>query len=361
MKITDVKCMHVDLGTGPRPRSDGGLYGLRWTFGFVEVYTDEGLTGFCPSGGTPSIIEGPLKEMLVGENPVAVERLWKKMFQDWRHPKLDEVMAIGKVDIALWDLVGKITNQPVWRLLGGANNRVRVYGAGGMYVPGKGIQELVDEMVGFVNAGWGAVKMKVGRLTVREDVARVKAVRDAIGPDVDLMIDINHAMSPSEAILFGRQVEEFRPYWIEEPVDPWDYKGCAEVARALDVPVATGENISTRYTFRDLIDARGADIIQADAYICGGITEWHRIAAYAAANNLPMAPHGNPHIGSHCVAGVPNGLIVEAGMYMGIKPEIPLIIEPLVPDQGYLNMAEDPGFGFKVDREAIEFVRQKYA
>ncbi len=361
MKITDVKTMLMDLGTGPRPRSDGGLEGLRWSFGFVEVHTDEGLTGFCPAGGTPSVIEGPLKEMLVGENPVAVERLWRKMFQDWRHPKMDEVMAIGKVDIALWDLMGKITNQPVWRLLGGASNRVRVYGAGGMYVPGKGIPELVEEMVGFVRAGWGAVKMKVGRLSLKEDIARVKAVREAIGPDVDLMIDINHAMTPSGAILFSRAVEQFLPYWIEEPVDPWDYKGCAQVAAALDVPVATGENISTRYAFRDLMDVQGADIIQADAYICGGVTEWRRIAAYASAHGLPMAPHGNPHIGSHCVGGVPNGLIVEAGMYMGIKSEIPLIVEPLRPDNGYLSLTEEPGFGFKVDREAIKFIQEKRA
>ncbi len=354
MKITDVKTLLVDLGTGPRPRSDGGLSGLRWSFGYVEVFTDEGISGFCPAGATPSIVEGPLKEMLVGEDPFQVERLWKKMFQDWRHPKMDEVMAISKVDIALWDLLGKAVGKPVWRLLGGARQRVRVYGAGGMYVPGKGIPELVAEMVGFVEHGHRAVKMKVGALSLKEDVARVKAVREGIGPDIELLIDINHSMYPFEAILFSRAVEEYRPYWIEEPVDPWDYKGCAEVAAALDVPVATGENVSTRYSFRDMIDARAADIIQADAYYCGGITEWRRIAAYAEVNNLPMAPHGNAHIGSHCVAGVPNGLIVEAGMYTGIKSETPQVIEPLYPKDGYLEMTEVPGFGFVVDRDAIK-------
>lgn len=129
----------------------------------------------------------------------------------------------------------------------------------------------------------------------------------------------------------------------------------------LIIPRGNDAFIYTRYTFRDLIDCRGADIIQADAYICGGVTEWRRIAAYASAHSLPMAPHGNPHIGSHCVGGVPNGLIVEAGMYMGIKSEIPLIIEPLTPKEGYLYLTEDPGFGFNIDREAIEFMQNKQA
>jgi L-alanine-DL-glutamate epimerase-like enolase superfamily enzyme len=355
VKITDVKAVYLDIGTGPRPNSDGGYRNQKRSFGYVEVFTDEGLTGFCPAAATPSIVEGELKPVLVGENPLEIERIWTRLFQGWRHPKMDEVMTISKVDIAIWDLMGKILNQPVWRLLGGARNRVRAYGAGGMYQPGKDVGELVNEMTDFVGAGFQAVKMKVGGLSTREDVERVRAVREAIGPDIDLMVDANHAWLPYEAIQFGRMVEDLRPYWLEEPVNPWDHRGCAEVARALDMPVATGENVSTRYAFRDMIDARAADIIQADALYCGGITEWRKIAAYADAHNLPMAPHGNAHVGAAGVAGVPNGLIVEVGMYAGRKTVRPPIVQPLEVRDGYVTMSEEPGLNFLVDRDAIRW------
>jgi len=357
VRITDIKAVLIDLG--PDPLSDAGLRNIRWSVGYVEVFTDEGLTGFCPAGANPAIVEGPFKELLVGQNPLEIERLWTRLFQGWRHPKMDEVMALSKVDIALWDLIGKILNQPVWRLLGGARERVPAYAAGGMYQEGKGIAALVAEMTGFVEAGFRAVKMKVAGASFREDLERVRAVRQAIGPAVDLMLDANHAWLPHEAIRFARAVADCDPYWLEEPVDPWDYRGCAEVARALDIPVATGENVSTRYAFRDLIDARAADIIQADPLYCGGITEWRRIAAYAAAHNLPMAPHGNPHIGAHCVAGVPNGLIVEVGLYHGLRPTRPPIVQPLEVREGVITLGEAPGFGFVIDREAIRWYLER--
>lgn len=355
MKITDVKAVYLDLGPGDRPNSDGGYRDQRRIFGYVEVFSDEGLTGFCPAAAPPSVVEGELKEMIVGENPLEVERIWNRLFQGWRHPKMDDVLTISKVDAAVWDLAGKLASQPVWRLLGGARSRVPAYGAGGMYQPDKGIPELVAEMIGFVEAGFRIVKMKVAGASFQEDVARVKAVREAIGPDVGLMIDANHAWTPYEAIQFARTVAPLNPYWLEEPVYPWDYQGCAEVARALDVPVATGENVSTRYAFRDMIDARAADVIQADPLYCGGVTEWRKIAAYAAAHNLPMAPHGNPHVGAACVAGVSNGLIVEVGLYAGCKPSRPSVVQPVTVTDGEIILGDEPGFGYTVDRDAIRW------
>jgi L-alanine-DL-glutamate epimerase-like enolase superfamily enzyme len=355
MKITDVTSVYVDMGPGERPNSDGGYPNQRRVFGYVEVLTDEGLSGFCPGAAHPSVIEQDLKPVLVGENPLEIERLWHRLWQGWRHPKMDDAMAISKVDIALWDLAGKILGQPVWRLLGGARQRVPAYGAGGMYQPGKGVAELCAEMVDFVEAGFPAVKMKVGALPFKEDVARVAAVREAIGDDVELMVDGNHAWTVSEAILFGRAIERYRPHWLEEPVDPWDHRGCAEVARALDVPVATGENVSTRYGFRDMIDARACDIVQADALYCGGLTEWRKIAAYAEAHNLPMAPHGSAHVGAHCVGGVQNGLVVEVGMYAGRKPSRPPIVAPIVVEKGWIDLGETPGLGLHIDRDAISW------
>jgi L-alanine-DL-glutamate epimerase-like enolase superfamily enzyme len=355
MKLTDVKAVSVDHGPGPRPYSDGGYRDQKRVFGYVEVFTDEGLTGFCPGAALPALVENDLKEMLVGENPLEVERIWHRLFQGWRHPKMDDLMAISKVDVAIWDVMGKALQQPVWRLLGGARNRVRAYGAGGMYMQDKGIRELVAEMVDFTAHGFGAVKMKVAGAPFKEDVARVAAVREAIGPDAGLMIDANHAWTPYEAIRFVRAIEHLGIDWLEEPVYPWDYRGCAEVARALDVAVATGENVSSLYAFRDMVDARACDIIQADALYCGGITEWRKIAAYAGGHRLPMAPHGSPHIGAHCVGGVQNGLIVEVGMYAGRETVRPSVLAPLDVKDGYIQLSEAPGFGFDIDRDAIKW------
>jgi L-alanine-DL-glutamate epimerase-like enolase superfamily enzyme len=178
-------------------------------------------------------------------------------------------------------------------------------------------------------------------------------VRQAIGPEIELMIDGNHVWSVTEAILFARACEEYRIFWLEEPVDPWDHRGCAEVARALDIPVATGENLSTRYGFRDLIDARAADIIQADAIICGGLTEWRRIAAYAAAHNLPVAPHGNAYLGAVCVGSAPNGMIVEVSYYNGKRPVHAPLVEPLEVKNGLIQLTDEPGIGWRIN-EAVK-------
>jgi L-alanine-DL-glutamate epimerase-like enolase superfamily enzyme len=350
MKITDVKAVSVEINRGPTPFHDGGFVPAPHStapYGYVEIFTDEGLTGFCPAAAPPSVVDTNLKPMLVGRHPLEIEGIWHQMFQGWRHPKMDDLMAISKVDIALWDLAGKVAGQPVWRLLGGARQRVKAYGAGGMYQEGKDVAGLVAEMTDFVEHGFGAVKMKVGweKVSMADDVARVKAVREAIGPNVDLMVDVNHAWLPYQAIQFARMIEKYNPFWLEEPVDPWDYKGCAEVARALDIPVATGENVGGRWAWRDLIDARA----------CDGFTEWRRIAAYAAADSLPMAPHGQPHVGAQCVGGVPNGLIVEVGMYAGRKPARPPMIAPLVVEGSYVDLGDAPGMGWQIDRDAIKW------
>ncbi|HEY3078545.1 MAG TPA: enolase C-terminal domain-like protein [Chloroflexota bacterium] len=176
------------------------------------------------------------------------------------------------------------------------------------------------------------------------------------------MIDANHAWLPHEAIRFARAVEPYRIYWLEEPVDPWDHRGCAEVARALDVPIATGENVGSRYLWRDMVDARACDILNADALYCGGVTEWRRIAAYAAAHSLPVAPHGNGHVHAHLVGGVPNGLIVEVGLYQGRRPERPPIVEPLRVTDGQIDLTDEPGFGWRIDRAAIDwYLKQKWS
>jgi len=231
---------------------------------------------------------------------------------------------------------------------------VPVYAAGGYYEEGKGLRELAQEMERYVSLGYRAVKMKVGwkGMTLREDAERVRAVRDAIGPDVALMVDANNAWDAATAIRFGRLIERYEPYWLEEPTPADDYRGQAAICAALDIPVASGENEFTRWGFRDLIEAQAVDIVQADPRTCGGFTEWLKIAALASAYHLPMAPHGGPHVGAHGVAAVANGLIVESYVHSVQAYLNEFVPEPDIRD-GFVMLPPEPGLGLRWNEEAI--------
>lgn len=354
MKITDVEVSTFDLGRLERPYRNSILTTTGKGVTLVEVRTDEGVSGMAFAGsGERRSIEGPIRGRIMGESPLNSARLWHLMFTGWRKPvaKGDAIAAIGAVDNALWDLRGKLLGQPTYRLLGGFRDRVPAYAAGGYYEEDKGAKGLADEMTRFAAAGYKAVKMKVGGAALAEDVARVRAAREAIGPDVRLMVDANNAWSAAEAIRFGRAVEAFDIAWFEEPCWPDDLAGAADVCRALDIPVASGEIEYTRWGFRDLIEQAAADIIQADPHTAGGMTEWLRIAAIASAHHLPVAPHGNHWLGAHAVAAVDNGLIVES--YARLQAWQDDFFAPWELDDGELVLPQAPGLGIEVDMAAL--------
>ncbi|MEM2904897.1 MAG: mandelate racemase/muconate lactonizing enzyme family protein [Candidatus Bathyarchaeia archaeon] len=331
----------------------------------TQITTDEGITGFWP-GGNKEIIEGRIKPKLLGENPLNLERLWQRMYMGGdRKPvaKGDYISVMSHVDNALWDLAGKILGQPVYRLLGGYTNRVRVYAAGGYYAEGKSIEGLVKELESNVAEGFTAVKMKVGAwrfgVTMETDVARVKAAREALGDEVDIMVDANNAWNAYEAKRFAKLVEPYQPFWLEEPVEPDDLDGSLELKGSTVIPIASGENEFTRYGFRDLIAKRAVDIIQADPNIAGGLTEIRKIAALADAYHIRFAPHGGHIVGSHAVAAFPNGLIVEhyggrASPYRDPDPPPSLYQDPLQVKDGYIEIPERPGFGMEIDERNAE-------
>jgi D-arabinonate dehydratase len=358
MKITDITISVVDLGELKQPFWNSIIRTTRAGQARIEIHTDEGITGMAPGGGSASAratILGPIKQKLVGEDPLRIGYLWDKMYMGERRKpvaKGDYIQCMSVVDNALWDLTGKALKQPVWRLVGGVQARVWVYAAGGYYAEGKGLRELAAELESYARDGFRAVKMKVGwpGVTLKEDAERVRAAREAIGPEVELMIDANNGWDANTAIRFGRMVEKYAPYWFEEPVHADDFTGGAKVAAALDMPVASGENEFTRWGFRDLITAGAAEVVQADPNICGGISEWLKIAAFASAYHLKMAPHGDPNVGSCCVAAVENGLITES--YPTSHRN--LIMGP--PDfrkDGFIYMSDKPGLGIDWDEEAI--------
>ena len=371
MKISDVK---VRLFKFPPPKIQRKAFfnsillnkppKERWA-SITEVTTDEGIKGFW-IGGNKEIIERRIRPKILGEDPLNIERIWMKMYMGGtRKPvaKGDYIAAMSRVDNALWDLAGKILDQPVYKLLGGYTNRVRVYAAGGYYAEGKTIEDLVKEMESNVAEGFTAVKMKVGGwrfgIKMETDVQRVSAVREAIGDEIDLMVDANNAWNAYEAKRFAKLIEPYHPFWFEEPVHPDDIEGSLEVKASTFIPIASGENEFTHYGFRDLISKRAVDIVQADPNIAGGLTEIRKIAAMADAYHIHFAPHGGHIIGSHAVAAFPNGLIVEcyaskASPYRDPDPPPRLYNDPLEVKNGWIEIPDKPGFGMEIDEKIAE-------
>src|SRR4051812_2544189 len=313
MKITDVTTetyswpRHKPISNGLHTYTHSGL-------GLVKIHTDEGTLG-VGVGSTGAIARATIEHiapLLIGEDPIDVERLWHKMWV----PKLIgrrglTTRAISGIDIALWDLRAKVAGMPLYKMLGGFRNRMPTYVTGGYYVQGEGLKELQQEMQDSVEMGARAVKMKIGAVPIREDVERIKAVREVIGPDVKLLVDANCAYKAYEAVQLARRAEEYDVFWFEEPVAPDDYEGFKRLAQMSSIPIATGENEYTRYGFRDLIATGAVPILNADAKVLGGITEFMKVAALAQAHDLMIAPHGSQDIHIHLVSAISNGLILE--------------------------------------------------
>jgi len=325
----------------------------------VRVRTDQGVEGMgfthAQPGADLAVYEAArsLAELAQGLDLFAVERLWERMFQ----PKLFgrrglSVRAMSAIDIAFWDAIGKGVGAPLHRLLGGFRERVPAYLAGGYYTEGKDFDALAGEMQEKVASGARFVKMKVGGASLREDVERVRIAREAVGNEIGLMLDANNAYSVIEAIQFARRVEPYEPTWFEEPIHAENYAGLAQIKAATRIPIAVGENEYTRYGFRDLIQCGGADILQADANIVGGITEWRHVASMASAHGIPMAPHGSAMLHVHLVAAVSNGMIVEHVTSEGRTEELFGHHLALDPD-GMLSPPEAPGHGIVLDEEIL--------
>lgn len=313
VKITDIR---VESYSWPRakPISNGKHTYTHSGVGLVFIDTDEGTTGIGLGGGKGVIgaTIDYLKPLLIGEDPINVERLWHAMWV----PKLIgrrglTTRAISAIDIALWDLRAKVAGMPLYRMLGGYRDSVPTYIADGYYEDGKGLKELQQEVSEHVDGGAKAVKMKVGAISINEDVARVKAVREAVGPDIKLMVDANCAYRWYEAVQLAVRIEAFDPFWFEEPIAADDYEGHKRIAEKTTIPIATGENEYTRYGFRDLIAMGCVPILNADAKILGGVTEFMKVAALAQAHDLDIAPHGAQEIHIHLVSAIANGLILE--------------------------------------------------
>ena len=267
--------------------------------------------------------------------------------------------GISILDTALWDLNARAVKLPLHQYLGSVvDDRVPAYASGGYYLDGKTPAKLGKEMESYVKQGFKAVKMKVGRLSPKEEEARVKAARKAVGEDVLLTLDANNAWRDlPTALEYIRRFEAYNPYWIEEPFSPDAIDLHAALARQTKINVATGEMEAGRWRFRELIDAGGAAILQSDAAVCGGITEWRRISAYADLKGVIVCPHWMHDLHAPLVAATPNARFVEFFLDDQVLNFRRLINKQLTFKNGDLILHQTPGLGFEFDEAAIK----KYA
>jgi len=377
MKIKKVTCHWLGAPVErPFTSSRGWLYTTRNTC-LVEIETDDGVVGwgecYGPSAVAKAFIETQLAGQIVGRDPFDVEVIWEHLYnriKDYGQTGM-AIAAISGIDIALWDIIGKVTGKPVHKLIGGAfRDEVQAYATGLYFIDMKRVtEEAVEEAQKFVSEGFRAIKMKIGLGSLQKDIDRVAAVRDAIGSDVRLMVDANHCYSVPNAIRLGRELQELDIDWFEEPISPEDIDGYVEVSRALDMAVAGGENDFTRFGFRDKIVRKAMDIVQPDVCAAGGLTECKKIAAMASAHGVECVPHAwGSAVGLaatiHFLASLPDQppcLVPQPVLLEFEQEENPfrdfLAKEPIVQKSGVVAVPGGPGLGIEVDRDVIQKYR----
>jgi D-galactarolactone cycloisomerase len=338
----------------------------------VEIETDDGLIGwgecYGPARITAAVVQ-TIAPWLIGRDPLRTEYLWQMIYARLRdHGQKGAVIeGLSGIDIALWDIKGKLFGVPAHRLLGGPlRSEVQAY-ATGLYRSKSGdpLKYLAEEAAGYVAQGFKSVKLKVG-FGVAEDAAVTRAVREAIGPDVALMVDANHAYDAVAAIRLGRMIEAYDIGWFEEPVPPEDVAGYREVKAALSIPIAGGECEFTRFGFRDLLASRAVDIIQPDTCAAGGLSECKKIADMAEAFGVRY----NPHVWGTGIAiaaslqllavlpsHTPHSLAPVEPMLEFDRTEHPirqpLLLQPIEHVNGIVRVPDGPGLGIEVDRAAL--------
>jgi len=376
LKILDVKT-HIMEAELPKPFYwSQSVANKRGTL-LVEVITDEGITGwgesFCatmPPHVPAAVVEKALKEVVVGEDPFDTSVLWEKMYNHTRMygQKGAVIEGIAGIDIALWDIKGKALNMPVYKLLGGAyRTEIQPYATGFYRVEGgKYPEDAVKEALGYVEAGFSAMKLKIG-FGVKEDTEYIYAIRKAVGPDIGLMADVNYAYDVPKARRLLYDTEGADLIWLEEPISPEDIEGYKELKNLTRTYIAAGECEFTKIAFKEWIQRRAVDILQPDLCAAGGYTECMKILAMAEAYHTQVCPH---------IWGSGIGL-AAALQFLAVVPPSPLAIKPVEPriefDQsshpfrhdliygaikmdkdGIIRLPEAAGIGVEINREVIE-------
>ncbi len=360
MRITDVK--PLVLGTSWR------------NIIFIKVETDEGLTGIGEATiqnreeGVLGYLEGAKRRHVIGSDPFNTEDLWLRMYRNdfWRNGVI-ATTVMSAVEIACWDIIGKATEQPVYRLLGGqAHEKLKAY-ANGWYTVEREPQQFAERAKTVTAKGYKALKVdpfgpgtyEMSRQEIMKSLELVAAIRDAVGPDVEIFIEGHGRFSPRTAIQIGKQLEEFNPGWYEEPVPPENVHALKQVHEQVNIPIASGERWFTRYQFPDYLNSGAVDIVQADIIHAGGFLEMKKIAAMADAQYRVMAPHNSNgpvctaasiHFG-FCTTNYKVQEIFDDFVEPWVKEAVPGV--PNVVD-GYVELPTGPGLGISLNEDLIK-------
>lgn len=294
-----------------------------------------------------------LPELVEGEDADLIERLWHKLWWALHYGGRGgpTVLALSAFDMALWDLKAKRAGLPLWRLLGGHDPKVPCYAGGiDLLLP---LDALLRQTDGNLEKGFRAIKMKVGRAKLAEDVERVKAMREHLGDEFPLMVDANMKWTADQAIRAARAFQPFDPVWLEEPVPPDDMEGQARVVRDGGLPIAAGENLHSLWEFKQLIAMGGVTYPEPDVTTCGGVTPFVKIAHLAEAFGLPVTTHGAHDVTVHLLAACPNRSYLEAHGF-GLDR---YIAEPLRIEEGFAVAPDRPGHGVAFDWGALSKIR----
>ncbi|MBI2834431.1 MAG: mandelate racemase/muconate lactonizing enzyme family protein [Acidobacteria bacterium] len=363
-RVTEVQARTISIPLR-KPLAFATRYVERREYTIVRLRTSGGLEGVGYSyvgnraGHLVTQFVDFFRDHVLGADPYALETTWARMYRDavLLGRRGAAVRAMSAIDVALWDIIGKAGGLPLHRLLGGPKgDRVPCYASGGYYWEDTDPDRFVfDEMRSYVEDGFTAVKMKVGRLPLNDEMRRARAAREAIGPNTILMMDANNAWpdaaSAAEAM---RALTEVNPFWIEEPLMPDDMAGHVALQRKVTVPIATGEIEQTRWGFGALIEHRAVDILQPDATVLGGLTEFRKVAAMAAAASLPLYPHWMHHLHTSIVAAIPNAMMVEYFPTLDVLNLGDVLQDPIRASGGTLPLPQTPGISVTFDEKALD-------
>ncbi len=328
----------------------------------LRLLTSAGITGWAYSsfgmiGGGPkvvqTILETELKPVLVGKDPAFPKRLRADMWRAVEYHGVQGVasFALAAADVALWDILGKAAGLPVYKMLGGFRDRIPAYAMCGWYYPNDSdLSQFRRAIEAHLAEGFHAVKIKVGRSTLEDDIARIKAAQELCGKTNHIMVDANQVFNRNEALRRGRVYQQMGCFWYEEPLPPYEKDGYAELARELDIRIATGENEYTKYAFLELLKRGGADIVQPDNRRAGGVTEWMEIAAIADAFGVEVASHGGGPTNVHMLCAMPNAIYLESGSLKGESSSV----EKLRMTNSEILAPETPGMGSELKREYVQ-------
>ena len=354
--IERIEILQVDL-TPKVVRTDAIQSFVAQETPIVRVTCDDGARGIgytytIGTGGSSvvALLRDHLAPLLLGEDPDEIERLWKRLFFHTHATAVGAItsLALAAIDTALWDLRGVRTGLPLWKLAGGAQRRVPTYTTEGGWLH-LSRDALVDEAVAAREKGFRGTKMKVGKPHLSEDVARLDAVRSAVGDAFELMTDANQGFTVSESIRRARAFAPFGLAWLEEPLPAEDLGGHAELARTAPMPIAVGESIYATQHFREYLERDACSIVQVDCARIGGITPWLKVAHLAEAFNVAVCPHFLMELHVSLSAAVPNGAWVE---YI---PQLDdLTSSRMTLRDGYAIPPDEPGLGLAWDFAAIE-------